>query len=164
MERMTLEDYRKLIGKDIAQPKKRSKSTRDNELAMVTLVNRLERNGYKFGGVWRKGMDVVTRTVYQEYLFSDKRRYRADLAIPSERLLVEIHGGSWVKRQSKDGKTTYLGGAHHSPSGRRRDMEKSNLANVEGWTYLEVEWVDVKDGSAYDLIMQAVALARHPAS
>lgn len=154
-ERMTLEEYRKLTGKN---KKKRSnrKAKRENDLAMVTLVNELERKGYSFGGVWRKGMEVQPSAVYLEFPFSEKRRFRADLSIPTERLILEIHGGGYVVRRSKDGKVNYLGGAHHSPEGRRRDMEKSNLANLEGWTYLEVEWKDVKDGTALGLIIQAL--------
>jgi len=154
-ERMSLEEYRAITQGKAASKRKPKK---DNDLAMITLIARLERDGYKFGGVWKRGMEVVESTIYLEYPFSATRRYRADLSIPTERLILEIHGGGWVKRQSKDGKTTYLGGAHHSPSGRRRDMEKSNLANVEGWTYLEVEWKDVKDGSAYELVTKALGV------
>ena len=126
----------------------------DNKL--LPLVVQLAERGIKFGGKWRKGMEVESSTLYLEYTFSAKRKFRADLSIPTERLIVEIHGGSWAMRRSKDGKVQYLGGAHHSPAGRRRDMEKSNLANVEGWTYLEVEWKDVKDGSAYELICKVL--------
>lgn len=147
---ITAEEYRNIVGKSP------SKKNGKNDLAMVSLICELAGAGYKFGGVWRKGMQVEPSTVYLEYVFSDKRRFRADLSIPSERLILEIHGGNYIVRRSKDGKIQYLGGAHHSPEGRRRDMEKSNLANIEGWTYLEVEWKDVKDGSAYELIKKAL--------
>lgn len=152
-EKLTLDQYRELEGKRSGA---RARNTK-NELALINLINLLARvNGIEFGGKWRKGMEVESSTLYLEYPFSKTRRYRADLAIPTERLIIEIHGGSWVMRRSKDGSVQYLGGAHHSPTGRRRDMEKANLANIEGWTYLEVEWVDVKDGSAYDLICRAL--------
>lgn len=148
MEKMTLEEYRNLIGKGQDVRKSNRKSKRDNDLAMITLINQLERIGYKFGGKWNKEMEVELDTVYLEFPFSKTRRFRADLAIPTERLILEIHGGGYIVRRSKDGSTQYLGGAHHSPKGRRRDMEKARLANIEGWCYLEVEWVDVKDGTA----------------
>ena len=152
-----MEDYRRATGQSVAtKSKQSSKAKRDNDLAMATLIGRLERLGYDYHGVWRKGMEVQPRSIYLEYVFSTARRFRADLSIPTERLILEIHGGAWVKRRSSDGKSEYMGGAHHSPAGRRRDMEKSNLANLEGWTYLEVEWIDVKDGSAYDLIVKAL--------
>jgi hypothetical protein len=157
-EHMTIEEYRNLIGKGQDVKNSTRKSKRSNDLAMVTLVSRLERIGYKFGGKWNKEMEVEDRTVYLEFPFSKTRRFRADLSIPSERLILEIHGGSYVVRRSKDGSVQYLGGAHHSPTGRRRDMEKSNLANIEGWTYLEVEWKDVKDGSAYELVTTALGV------
>ena len=148
MERMTIEEYHNLIGKGQDVRKSNRKSKRDNDLAMITLLNELGRIGYKLGGKWRKGMEVEDSTIYLEFPFSETRRFRADLAIPTERLIVEIHGGSYVMRRTKDGTMQYLGGAHHSPEGRRRDMEKARLANIEGWCYLEVEWVDVKDGTA----------------
>lgn len=147
---LTVEEYRSIVGT------RSSKKNQSNDLAMVSLICELAGAGYKFGGVWRKGMEVEPSTVYLEYTFSDKRRFRADLSIPTERIILEIHGGNYIVRRSKDGKVQYLGGAHHSPEGRRRDMEKSNLANIEGWTYLEVEWKDVKDGSAYELITKAM--------
>lgn len=145
--RLTKEQYRKeFSGKNCK-----------NNAALLLLIEQLEaERGIKFGGKWRKGMVVESSTLYLEYPFSEARKFRADLSIPTERLIVEIHGGSWVMRRSGDGAIQYLGGAHHSPAGRRRDMEKANLANIEGWTYLEIEWSDVKSGSAYDLICRAL--------
>jgi very-short-patch-repair endonuclease len=148
MEKMTLEEYHNLIGKGQNVRKSNRKSKQENDLAMITLLNELGRIGYKLGGKWNKDMTVEDKAVYLEFPFSKERRFRADLAIPTERLILEIHGGSYIVRHSKDGKTQYLGGAHHSPKGRRRDMEKARLANIEGWCYLEVEWKDVKDGTA----------------
>lgn len=160
---MSLEDYQRLTGQTTTKSKKKTKAARDNELATLTLITKLERNGLKFGGVWRKGMKADPSTIYLEYQFSDKRRFRADLAIPSESLLVEIHGGSWVMRRSKDGGTTYLGGAHHSPDGRKRDMQKARLANLEEWCYLEFDWEDVKDGTAFNDIQEYINEGRDDA-
>ena len=154
-EKITSEEYQCLTGKTNTG-KRGGKDKQDNDLSMLTLIAELEGIGLKFGGKWAKGMAAEPSTVYLEYPFSAKRKYRADLSIPTERLILEIHGGSWVMRRSKNGQVQYLGGAHHSPSGRRRDMEKANLANIEGWTYLEVEWKDVKDGSAFELIKSAL--------
>jgi very-short-patch-repair endonuclease len=145
---MTLEEYRKLIGKAQSSGRSNRKTKRDNDLAMLTLITELERIGYKFGGAWRKEMEVEDDTIYLEYPFSKARKFRADLSIPSERLILEVHGGAYVVRRSKDGTVHNVGGAHHSIQGRRRDMEKARLANIEGWCYLEVEWKDVKDGTA----------------
>jgi len=156
----TLEEFRRLAGK-VGMKRKDTKAKRDRDLALMNLIIELEQMGIEFGGRWNSKMEVKPSTLYLEYVFSTKRRFRADLAIPTERLLVEIHGGSYVVRRSKDGKVHYLGGAHHSPEGRRRDMDKSNLANLEGWTYLEVDWKDVKMGSAFDLIQQALGVDKN---
>ncbi len=59
-----------------------------------------------------------------EFKFHPDRRYRADLAIPSEMILVECDGGIFRKG----------GGAHTSPTSVLRDMEKSNLAHSLGFT------------------------------
>jgi tRNA (Thr-GGU) A37 N-methylase len=46
-------------------------------------------------------------------------------------------------------------------------MEKARLANIEGWCYLEVEWVDVKDGTALSEIKKFLGVPEddgtHPA-
>ena len=154
-ETMSLEEYRSKIEKGEA-PRTTSKTKDTNDLSMSVLISRLGAIGYRFGGVWRKGMEVQPSTIYLEYTFSAKRRFRADLAIPTESLIAEVHGGAWVKRQSKDGTMSYLGGAHHSHAGRKRDMEKARLANIEGWCYLEFDWNDMKDGTAYDEIIKAI--------
>lgn len=156
METMTIEEYRNLIGKGQDVKKSNRKSKRDNDLAMVTLLNELGRIGYKLGGKWRKGMEVEESTIYLEFPFSETRRFLCDLVILPERLIVEIHGGAYVVRRSKDGTKQYLGGGHHSPSGRKRDMEKSRLAQIEGWMYLEFDWEDMKDGTAFKEIVRAI--------
>ena len=155
-----MEEYRKLIGKDKPTRKANRKTKRDNDLAMLTLITELERIGFKFGGKWNKEMEVEDSTIYLEFPFSKERKFRADLSINSERLILEVHGGAYVVRRSKEGKTTNVGGAHHSIQGRRRDMEKARLANIEGWCYLEVEWKDVKDGTALDEIIKYLGVAQ----
>lgn len=157
---MTLEEYRMLTGKDKPEPKKNRKARRDNDLAMLTLITELERIGYKFGGKWNKEMEVEDNTIYLEYPFSKERKFRADLSIPTERLILEIHGGAYVVRRSSDGTVQNIGGAHHTIQGRRRDMEKARLANIDGWCYLEVEWRDVKDGTALDEMIKYLGVAQ----
>jgi very-short-patch-repair endonuclease len=160
MERMTIEEYQNLTGKGQNARKSNRKSKRDNDLAMVTLLNELSRIGYKFGGKLGRDMRAEESTVYLEFPFSKTRRFRADLVINSERLIVEIHGGAYVMRRSGDGKVQNLGGAHHSTQGRRRDMEKARLANIEGWIYLEFDWDDVKDGTVLNDIQDAIRQRR----
>jgi len=59
-----------------------------------------------------------------EYRFHPKRKFRFDFACPSRRIAVEVEGGVW----------TY--GRHVRGSGYIRDMEKYNLAVMEGWRVL----------------------------
>jgi hypothetical protein len=132
-----------------------------HELALVVLLKRLhDELAIPFGGDWKAGMEVEPGHSYREYLFSQRRRFRADVAIPSLSIILEIHGGAYVPRYKKDGTFCGYGGGHHSKEGRRRDIEKSNLANLEGWTYLECEWSDVGDGTAFDWVAEAIRGSR----
>lgn len=63
-------------------------------------------------------------TLEKEYKFCKARRFRADYAIPEWRLLLEIEGGAFNR------------GRHFRGTGAIKDMEKYNLAAVEGWQLL----------------------------
>lgn len=134
-ERISVEEYRHLTGQK-ENPSRDAKTNRQNRIAWALLLTRLETElGVPYGGVWKKDTHTTPkeRWCYAEYPFAEDvgRKYRLDLAIPTEKIGVEIHG---------------LGGAHHSITGRQRDMEKSRLANVLGWLYLEYSWRDVASG------------------
>lgn len=72
----------------------------------------------------RLGVEVV-----EEHRFHPARRWRFDLALPAERVAVEIHG---FGRKG-------AAGAHHSITGRRRDMQKLREATALGWVVGEFE-------------------------
>jgi very-short-patch-repair endonuclease len=74
----------------------------------------------------------------QEYQFDAKRKYRLDLAFPSQRVGIEIEGGIWAK------------GAHSRPIGIERDMEKGNLLVLSGWRVLRYTPNQVKNGEAIE--------------
>jgi len=59
-----------------------------------------------------------------QYKFSPTRKFRADFAWPSQRVLVEVEGGEWA------------GGRHVRGAGYTRDCHKYNLAVSEGWRLL----------------------------
>lgn len=59
-----------------------------------------------------------------EYRYCKPRLYRADYAIPSVRLLVELEGGVW----RASGK-----GAHAGGTAIERDCERSRLASMHGY-------------------------------
>lgn len=76
-----------------------------------------------------------------EYRFDDVRRFRFDIAWPSDgKLAVEIEGALWTR------------GAHARPLGIIRDMEKQNLAVMKGWSVLRFSSAQVKNGEAIDLV------------
>jgi very-short-patch-repair endonuclease len=59
-----------------------------------------------------------------EFRFHDTRKWRADFAIPSKRLLIEIDGG------------IFSGGRHTRGAGFLADMEKMNNATMLGYRVL----------------------------
>lgn len=56
-----------------------------------------------------------------QYKFDAKRKWKADFAWPEHCVLVEIHGGEWVR------------GRHTRGSGVNNDCEKQNAAVLAGW-------------------------------
>ena len=70
-----------------------------------------------------------------EFKFHPKRRWRADIAIPSMKVLIEIHGGIWTQ------------GRHTTGSGFLKDREKMNAAQILGWKVLEYSTKQAKEMS-----------------
>ena len=62
-------------------------------------------------------------TPIPEFKFIENRKFRADYAWPEYKILLEVEGGIWKKG----------GGAHSRPSNIMRDIEKYNLATLNGW-------------------------------
>ena len=78
---------------------------------------------------------------HAEYQFFPPRKFRFDYAIHSQwegmgNLAVEIDGGIWT------------GGRHTRGLGFQRDMEKLNLAAIEGWSVLRFTPKQVLSGEA----------------
>lgn len=67
-----------------------------------------------------------------EFKFHPDRRWRADFAIPSAKLLVEVDGGIWS------------GGRHTRGGGFIGDMEKLNAAACLGYRVLRFQPQDCK--------------------
>jgi very-short-patch-repair endonuclease len=74
-----------------------------------------------------------------EFLRPD-RKYRADFAELTHRLLVEVQGGSWIS------------GAHSRGGGYERDCVRMAEATIAGWTILYVTGDMVNDGRALVLV------------
>ena len=80
----------------------------------------------------------------REYQAITGRKFRFDFAWLEHRLLVEVNGGTYTK------------GAHSTGQGIARDYEKANLAVLQGWRVLTFDGKSVKDGTAVEVIRQAV--------
>jgi len=69
------------------------------------------------------------------------RKFRFDAANPTLKIAVEIEGGLWIT------------GRHNRPIGMKQDMDKYNLAVLEGWKVLryspetlkKTPWKIIKD-------------------
>jgi very-short-patch-repair endonuclease len=75
-------------------------------------------------------------TPEREYPFCPGRKWRADFAFISERVLVEIEGGTWSL------------GRHTRGSGFEADLEKYNTAAILGWRVLRFTTNMVMAGEA----------------
>lgn len=80
-----------------------------------------------------------------EYRFAREvgRQFRADLAWPASRLLVEIEGGSWL-----------LHGHHGYGDAFESDCAKYNYANLLGYTLLRFTYRMIRDGRAHQFMKQ----------
>ena len=68
-----------------------------------------------------------------EFRFNPKRKWSADFAIPSERLLIEVEGG------------IFSGGRHTRGAGFMGDMEKYNSAAMLGYRVLRYSPTQLKE-------------------
>jgi very-short-patch-repair endonuclease len=84
-------------------------------------------------------------TPEREYRFAPEREYRFDFAWPSQKIAVEIDGG------------TEFGKSRHSfGAGYERDARKFNLAVHLGWRVLRFTTTMVKSGEAIRKTLEAI--------
>lgn len=62
------------------------------------------------------GYDLIA-----EYRFAPPRRFRADFAFITEKVMIEVDGGVWTR------------GRHTRGAGYVKDAEKKNIAASMGW-------------------------------
>ena len=70
----------------------------------------------------------------REFRFHPKRRWRFDLAWPTKKIAVEVHGGEWS------------GGRHVRGYGLKGDCEKQRAASRLGWKVFPFTGSEVNDG------------------
>lgn len=118
----------------------------------------------------------------QEYPFAETigRKWRADLAWPSYRILFEIEGaafgnlihvapGSWTTKKVNgekqkvvfdDWQQVRLGGRHNVGAGMQNDCEKYSQAAILGWLVVRATGPMIRDGLAIELLEAAFAARR----
>ena len=79
-----------------------------------------------------------------EHRFHPTRKWRIDVALPSESLAIEIDGGTWS------------GGRHVRGAGFVKDMEKHNALTELGWRLLRYTPAQVGDGAALAQILRCL--------
>jgi len=83
-------------------------------------------------------------SVIPEFKFHPIRKWRADFAIPSRMILIEIEGGVWV------------GGRHQTGTGFSADCEKYSHAALLGYLVFRFTSAMVKSGEAIKMIEDAI--------
>lgn len=78
------------------------------------------------------------KKVGSEAIFSNimptHRQFRCDFYCPNLKLIVEINGGSWKH------------GRHNRAKGYSDDLRKSNIAQLNNFTYLQYTYDQLRDG------------------
>jgi hypothetical protein len=79
-----------------------------------------------------------------EFRFSPPRRFRFDFCWRSFGVALEVEGGAWTH------------GRHTRGAGFIADIEKYNLAAIEGWLLVRVTPTQIKSGKAATIARQAL--------
>ena len=76
--------------------------------------------------LWEVLNDAYPGEWESDTTFLDGRKHRGDAINKSKKVLIEIEGGLWLQTP----------GRHNQPIGYINDMEKYNLATLQGWRIL----------------------------
>lgn len=76
----------------------------------------------------------------REYKFYPGRQFRFDFAWPARKCACEIEGGIWSN------------GRHTRGSGFSADVEKYNLAVIDGWRVVRVTGATIETGEALETV------------
>lgn len=79
--------------------------------------------------------------IHREYFWARGRRYRADVAIPHCKLIVEIQGE-----------------VHRIKGKFKRDICKAQEAILQGWVLLPVSTEQVRNGDAASLVRRVISM------
>lgn len=82
-----------------------------------------------------------------QFRYALPRKHRADFALLDARVLIEVVGGVYDQR------------AHGSVTGVLKDIERLNLATINGWRMLRVTPQMVEDETAKALVLRVTTPA-----
>ena len=85
----------------------------------------------------------------REFRFAPERRWRADFRILETNLLVEMNGGTWMKKSG-----------HNTTKGIQRDYEKSNAAQLAGFVYLQFTERELDNRTAIETVKEFIREAK----
>lgn len=85
-------------------------------------------------------LQTISPDAVAEFKFHDTRKWRADFAIPSAKILIEIEGG------------VFTGGRHTRGAGMIGDMEKYNAAAIMGYFVLRFVPTDIRTGLLFQTV------------
>jgi hypothetical protein len=89
------------------------------------------------------GLPVPVR----EYRGIVGRQFRFDFAFIAFKVAAECEGGLWMRGGSH---------SHGSPMGISRDVEKYNLAAIEGWLVIRATSTQIRDQLAIQWLLAAL--------
>lgn len=79
----------------------------------------------------------------QQVKFCLNRKFLADFFFRESKLIVEINGGTWMQKSG-----------HNTATGIQRDYEKSNMAQLLGYTYLQFTKKELDNLVALDTVRE----------
>lgn len=83
----------------------------------------------------------------RQHKYAEGRNFKADFAVLSHRLLIEVNGGIWNNE-----------GAHGRVTGILKDIERLNLATLNDYRMLRFTPAQVMSGEARVFIVQVLAI------
>ena len=87
-------------------------------------------------------LQSISPDAVAEFKFHDVRRWRADFAIPSAKILIEIDGG------------VFSGGRHTRGAGFIGDQTKHNAAAILGYFVLRFVPADIRSGELFKIVRE----------
>ena len=93
-------------------------------------------------------LQSISPDAVAEFKFHDVRRWRADWAIPSAKILIEVDGGVWA------------GGRHTRGAGFISDQEKHNAAAMLGYFVLRFVPGDIRSGELFKVVRHVYEMTK----